>query len=111
MEVLLSLKTEIPLYKCVECENIHFIDAIKVKGYFELQQNANLNLSYECIKLNDGYMVNAYLHIPFQADFLRKQLFFRKEFIANLKVSFSKKQHLFYLPAIDFRAKKSFLSI
>jgi len=106
MKVVLSLNRETPSYECEECDNKYFIDASKVgNGYPYLLHKEDLNFIYACKKIDDGYIVNAYLNIPYQADFIRKKLLYKKEFIANMTVSFSQRRHLFKLPIKSFKAK------
>lgn len=106
MKVVLSSNIEIPIYQCEACDNIHFVDASKAKkGYFILQQNENLPLHYECKKVYDGYIINAFLNIPYDADFMREQLLYKKEFIASLLVSSLEEKYFFNLPVEHFKEK------
>ncbi|MCK5538320.1 MAG: PcfJ domain-containing protein, partial [Bacteroidales bacterium] len=106
MEVVLSSNTETPLYQCAECDNKYFIDTSKVgQGYPYLLHKEDLNFIYSYKKIDDGYIVNSYLNIPYQADFMRKELLYKKEFIANMTVSISQRRHLFKLPIKSFKAK------
>lgn len=102
-EVALSSNGETPLYQCEQCDNTCFINIDVKKGYLTLHYT-NLNFIYECKKVDDGYIVNTYLNIPYHADFLRNKLLYKKEFIASLTVSFSKRSHIFKLPRKNFRA-------
>ncbi|BAF73250.1 PcfJ domain-containing protein [Sulfurovum sp. NBC37-1] len=77
-EVIITAQSDIPVYACEACDNKEFANRYYVdKSDFSLY-GKELEVTYECKKIENGFRAAAFIDIPEDTDFMRKKMVFAK---------------------------------
>jgi hypothetical protein len=94
-------------YICKQCENKEFINGYNAKKSDFYLTGKKLNVTYKCMRTDEGFKAVAYIDVPVNTNFMRRKILFENYDIAYYSISFRGEEQKSYILLKDEDIEKN----